>query len=183
MTAWTGGFAPHARVAMQRDLERHFSRIATAGLDPGRAAAAPDGFISIAGGSVPATGEQPTSEPFLPLGAGFSLLGMDGTNSSDPARGGASYRFTAPVTPAIQYFPAVGPTDDVQYFWPDVRPSSTGVSAGLTYTPWERPTSDLPFLDLRFGARYVANKEFSGAVRGAGGGNTLVLSLWGALHF
>jgi hypothetical protein len=190
VTAWTNGFAPHWRVAMQHDLERHFPRIGTVGLNPGQPATVPGGFVAITDGKAPpainfvsTTDDQPTHGPSLPLGAGFSLLGLDGMSSSDPARGATPYRFAVAVTPAIAYFPVSGPSDDVQYFWPDVRPSSTGVSAGLAYTPWEQPTAGLPFLNLRFAARYAANKEFSGVVRGAGGGNTLVLSLWGALHF
>jgi hypothetical protein len=190
VTAWTDSFAPHWRVAVQQDLERHFPQVGGGGLNPGQAAAAPDGFAGIAGGtvpmginSVPAAGEQPISEMALPLGGGFSLQGMDGTKSSDTARGGAPNRFAVAVTPPIQYFPVAGPTNDVQYFWPDVRPNNSGVSAGLAYTPWTRPAPDLPFVNLGVGARYAPNKEFSGAVRGAGGNNTLVLSLWGALHF
>jgi hypothetical protein len=170
---------------MQLELQRHFPQIGGAAIDGQAAPAAPAGDTgNDPPRAVPGAGDaSPMRDGALPLGAGFSLVGLDGGNAPDAPRAGTPYRFAPAVTPAIQYFPVEGPTDGARYFWPDVRPNNTGVSAGLAYSPWRRTVADPPLLDLRFAARYAANKEFSGAVRGAGGGNTLVLSLWGALRF
>jgi hypothetical protein len=228
-------FVPHWRIAMQKDLERHFPQIGAPAIelgaielgtvdvvnvgatDPeavrlgaarlgavtaeavivgpviaGQPEGAPDSIAGIAQGgdkpriAIPAgdgLAQTLAHATALSLGAGFSLLGIGSLASSEPARAGTQSRFAVAVTPAIQYFPVAGPVDAVRYFWPDVPPSSNGVTAGLAYTPWQKPASTIEFLNLGFAARYSANKDLSGVVRGAGGGNTLVLSLWGALHF
>lgn len=191
VSASADSFMPHWRVAVQKDLERHFLQLATSGTGTGPA----DSFAAIAAAgpnpgiteAIKAAGGDPPQTPVrgmsLSLGAGFSLLNLDNSRPPGSLDAGTPYRFAAAVTPAIQYFPVAGPGDAVRYFWPDVRPGSSGVIAGLAYAPPEQPMSAIQLLNLRFAAQYAANKEFSGAVRGAGAGNTLVLTLWGALHF
>jgi hypothetical protein len=195
-TTWPQGTVPHWRVAVQKDLERHFLQIEAYRTDAagppavarpagatdafsGMAAAANDQF-NLGGGSSPrAVVSQENRSP----DAGNLVPGVNGFNSISTIRADASWSFAEAITPSIQYFRTAGAIDAPRYSWPGGRPNSAGVIAGVAYAPWDESSSPIRFLNLRLAAQYVAYTEFNGVARGTGVNNAVYLSLWGALHF
>jgi hypothetical protein len=201
-TAWTGSSTPYWRIAVQKDLERHFLQIGTyrrsvrlaSGGNPSAgitdslndtAAGAsyrftidPNGLVSDV-----LSAHASLSHEGRPLGANSTALGTNGFNARDTFRAGASYSFSETVTPSIQYFRSSGPADPFPGVWPGNRPNSAGVIARVEYAPWSGPDSPIQFLNLRFAAQYVAYTEVNASARGTGGNKAVYLSLWGALHF
>jgi hypothetical protein len=196
------GSVPYWRVAVQKDLERHFLQIGTYGINATalplgtQAVGTTDTFTDIGAdanyqfivdpGS--AVSDSLAAQATLvhearSLDAGNRLLGANGFNTFDAFRADASWRIGETVTPSIQYFRTSGSIGAVRYGWPGSRPNSAGVIAEVAYVPWGGPGSPVQFLNLRFAAQYVAYTEFNGTGRGAGGNNAVYLSLWGALHF
>jgi hypothetical protein len=207
-TAWIGSLRSYSRVAVQRELERHFPRIGDMGVQPGGGTAGAE----TAGGELAADtrdaltglpteantrftidpdaviGDGVSAHATLihdspPLAANAGLLGMNGVIALDTFRAIASYTFGTNVTPSIQYFHTANSANAVRFVWPGARQTNAGLVAGVAFDPWPRPGSPVRFLNLRVAAQYVAYTEFSGAPRGAAGNNALVLSLWGALRF
>jgi len=202
--AWTSAFVPRWSIAAQKDLERHFLQIGTfgaitgvmAGGNPadGQSAGRSDGAASMPLNARFAIDPNPGVRDRLfgngaliaespTFGASFSLMGVNGFNTLDTYHANTSYRFAETIAPSIQYFHTAGLANAVEYFWPGVRPNSTGLIAEVAYAPWDKPDSPIQFLNLRLTAQYVAYREFNGTARNTGENNTLVLSLWGALHF
>jgi hypothetical protein len=189
---------PYWRVAVQKDLERHFLQIGTyrmnagdsqrsgnTGMFSGTGAGADYQFIVDPGGAVSdvlsahATVIHQERSP----DAGYRVMSGSGSDSFNTFLADASWSIGQTVTPSIQYFQTVGSSDAIQYYWPGGRRNSAGVIAGIAYTPWADLESPVHFLNLRFAAQYIAYKEFNGTPHGASANNALFLSLWGALRF
>jgi hypothetical protein len=196
------GFTPYWRVAIQKDLQRHFFQIGTYGLNanifPGgnQTAGTADTYTDMAADASyqfiinpkNVTSDMLSAHAVLvhenqSLGASSRLLGTNGSNTLDTFRADASYSFGATVTPTLQYFRTSGSADAVQFNTATGRPNSSGVVAEVAYVPWGKPDSPIQFLNLRFAVQYVAYTEFDGTSHAASANNTLYLSLWGALHF
>lgn len=196
------GFAPYWRVAVQRDLERHFFQVGTYGLNANifpngdKSAGTTDSFTDVAADASYQFIVNPRSvvsdmlsahmtliHEYQSLGASSRLAGSNGANTLDTFRIDMSYSFAATVTPSIQLFRVSGSPDAIQYNWASGRPNSTGAMAEIAYVPWGKPDSPVQFLNLRLAAQYVAYTEFNGTTHGASGNNALYLSLWAALHF
>ena len=196
------GFVPYWRIALQKDLERHFFQIGTYGLNANifpngdKSAGTTDGFTDIAADASYQFIVNPKSvvsdmlsahmtfiHETQSLGASSRLAGSNGFNTLDTFRIDASYSFGATVTPSIQYFRISGSPDAIQYGSSSGQPNSAGVIAEIAYVPWGKPDSPVQFLNLRLAAQYVAYTEFNGTSHGAAGNNALYFSLWGALYF
>ena len=196
------GFVPYWRVAVQKDLERHFFQIGTYGLNanifPGgnQSAGTADTYTDIAADAnyqfminpKSVVGDVLSAHATIihetqSLGASSRLLGTNGTNTLDTFRADASYSFAATITPSIQYFHTGGTADTVQFNTPNGRPNSAGLITEVAYVPWGKPDSPVQFMNLRFAVQYVAYTAFDGSSHAAAGNNALYLSLWGALHF
>jgi hypothetical protein len=196
------GFVPYWRVAVQKDLQRHFFQVGTYGLNanifPGgnQSAGTADSYNDVAADATYQFIVNPKSvvsdmlsahavmiHEDQSLGASSRLLGTNGANTLDTFRADASYSFGATVTPTLQYFRTSGTADAVQFNTANGRPNSSGVVAEVAYVPWGKPDSPIQFLNLRLAVQYIAYTEFDGTTHGASANNTLYLSLWGALHF
>jgi hypothetical protein len=196
------GVSPHWRVAVQKDLERHFLQIANYETDTGMAAA---GGHPSAGTDVFSDKGADASYQFIvdpgsadsdrlsvhatlihetrSLGAGNRTLGSNAFDTLDTFRANASWSIGDTITPSIQYFRTAGSIEAVPYAWPSGRPNSAGVIAEVAYVPWSWSQSPIQFLNLRFAAQYVAYTELNGTGRGVAGNNAVNVSLWGALRF
>src|ERR1019366_1471046 len=201
-TPWIQETFPYWRVAVQKDLERHFLQIGTyrtnADVSPGDSRPSgntgaftgtgadahyqftvnPDGAVSdILSAHATLIHQERSPDP------GYREMGGSGNDSFDTFLADASWSIGQTVTPSIQYFQPAGSSDAIQYSWPGGRRNSAGVIAGVAYVPWASFESPVHFLNLRFAAQYIAYTEFNGTPRGASANNALFLSLWGALRF
>ena len=130
------GFAPYWRVALQKDLERHFFQVGTYGLNANifpngdKSAGISGSFTDVAADASFQFIVNPKSvvSDMLSLhtilihemqspGASSRLAGSNGYNTLDTFRIDASYSFNATITPSIQYFRIAGSADAVQYGW------------------------------------------------------------------
>ena len=196
------GFIPYWRIAVQKNLTRHFFQIGTYGMIanifPGgsHAAGTSDNYTDLAVDANYQFVINPKSvvsdllsahatliHETQTLGASSRLMGTNGSDSLDTARADVSYSIGATVTPSIQVFHISGSMDPVQFTTPNGRPNSSGAMAEIAYVPWGKPDSPVQFMNLRFAASYVAYTQFNGTSHGAAANNTLYLSLWGAMHF
>ena len=196
------GFIPYWRVALQREMERHFFQIGSYGLSarvfPGgdQSAGTSDSYTDVAFDANYQFIVNPKSvvsdmlsahatfvHEIQSLGASSKLLGTNGSDRLNTFRADVSYSFGATVTPSIQYFQTTGSSDGALFGTASGRPDSAGVIAEIAYVPWGKPDSPVKFMNLRLAAQYVAYTRFNGSSNGAARNNALYLSLWGALHF
>ena len=195
-TSWVQGTTLYGRVAVQKDLERHFLQIGTYGLQArvipggshvadttdtfsGVAANANQQFMVNAGGPAHAA----VTPGARSLDTSYRVLGSGGFGSFDGYLGDASGSVGDTITESNRYFRAAGSIDTIQYFWPGGHRNSASVITGVASIPWGRFETPVHFLNLRFAAQYVAHTEFNGTARNASANNALYLSLWGALRF
>jgi hypothetical protein len=198
----TRGLIPYWRLALQRDLGRHYLQIGTYGLTasvlPGGMAPAgrtdqltdaaldanyqfvvnPRSVVSDMV-SAHATWIQETAD----LAASGLLTGARPSHTLQTFRADVSYSIGATITPTLQYFQIGGQGDANYWGTPTGSPNSSGVVAELAYVPWGKPDSPITWGNIRLAVQYVSYFRFNGDTHGASDNNTLYLSVWAATHF
>ncbi len=201
-TGWIDDSSSYSRVAVRKNLERHFLQIGDQGVDTSMLPGV-DQFVRASGmqsdsgaGTIYHFMIEPTSNASdvvslhatlqhesRSLGDGNRVFGATNFSNIDRLHADASWSFANTVTPSIQYFRTMGSVDGMRYYGAGGRPNNAGVIAEVAYIPQTVAGSPMGFVTLRFAAQYVAYTEFNGATRGASANNAVFLSLWGAMHF
>ncbi len=117
-----------------------------------------------------------------------AALGSTGAGnlSLDTLRADVSYSWHNTLTPTVQYFRTTGSADP---WWgtvdtasnPGGSPNSRGWVFDLGYVPMGKPDSLVPWANVRLGAQWIRYQQFDGSSVGAGGHDTVYLSIWLAL--
>jgi hypothetical protein len=90
----------------------------------------------------------------------------------DTFRADVLYSFRDTWTPAFEYFHTSGSTDPRFFRTANGRPDTDGYVAELSYAPFGKKSSAVPWANLRLNARYVAYSRFNGTTAKASDNNT-----------
>jgi hypothetical protein len=199
----TSSFIPYARVALVKDWEKHHAEIGAYAL---AASVIPGGAQTLGFGvrktdmAVDATYQfitdpaKVTSDrlsahaTYIHETARLASDALDPTGALashwlDTMRLDVSYSFAATVTPSVQYFRTTG-TGDPNY-WPTLNgsPNSDGMIFEVAYSPWGKPDSPFPNVNVRLAVQYISYFRFDGTTLGASRNNNVYVSLWTAMKF
>jgi hypothetical protein len=198
----TVGPIPYWRLALQKDIGRHYFEFGTYGLSasvlPGgvQVPGATDWFADNALDANyqfvfnprNVTSDVISAHATLihedaSLKASQTAVGAAPSHGLDTFRADLSYSIGATVTPSIQYFQTNGTNESAYWGTPNGSPNSSGMIMELAYVPWGKPDSWISRGNVRFAVQYVSYFRFDGATRNASVNDALYFSVWAAAHF
>jgi hypothetical protein len=198
----TQGVIPYWRLAVQKDIGRHYLQFGTYGLNasvlpggveiPGQV----DQFTDLALDTNYQFTFNPKSVTSDMVSAHATLIHEDAWLGASQIIGGSrpfhglntfradvSYSFAATITPSIQYFQTNGTNDAVYWGTPNGSPNSSGMIAEVAYAPWGKPDSFITWGNVRLAVQYVSYFRFDSVTNNAAANNALYFSVWAAAHF
>ena len=198
----TQGVIPYWRLALQKEVGRHYFEFGTYGLNanvwPGgvEIPGPSNQFVDLALDTNYQFRVNPRDVTSDMISAHATLIHEDGwlgasqiIDGSLPFHGlttfraDVSYSIGATITPTIQYFQTNGTSDAAYWTTPNGSPNSSGMIAEIAYVPWGKPDSFISWGNVRLAVQYVSYFRFDGVTNNAAANNALYFSLWAAAHF